>query len=85
MASKRPTAAEYHDQLVEFGMEQYRSAAVETMAFLAEGGRLPGVEQADPAEIRGFFEQTTPEMWLNLAQQDPQQAVKALRDFVEVA
>lgn len=76
-------AKEYEED-IEFGLKEYERAVVESLAFLAEGGRLPGIEQADPDEVRQFFRSIEPQQWLGLAATNPQKAVELLKEFMEV-
>lgn len=79
------TLADEHEEAIQLAIEEYRRAAIEVWAFLAEGRRVPGVEVVSPSEVRRFFEAMPPEEWQALARRDPAAALNALRDFAEVS
>lgn len=67
--------AKAHQELVEYGLQEYETAVVDALLFAIDDGQVPGVERSSRREIVSFFRSVDPMEWTALAARDPETAL----------
>lgn len=75
------TPAEDHKMLVDAAVGWYREFFGVALAWLFQGGQVPGLEMVKDSELRSFFEGTSPQYWTELVKLHPEEAMSQLTQW----
>lgn len=79
------TPADQFDMLVKAGAERFVATFETVFAYMAQGGRTPGITVPSKAELLKIYESTTEQYWKTLHQADPAEAQSQLEQFTQVS
>lgn len=71
--------------LVETGANRFADTFMSVFAYMAQGGRTPGITIPSREELRKIYESTNEQYWQTLHQTDPQEAQSQLEQFQQVS
>lgn len=77
--------AGYHRELVREGLDGYLESLRENWRTVITQGTIAGIEKVRPSSIRRFYESTEDDYWSQLAQNDPEEALRQVQEFQEVS
>lgn len=73
--------AERHQMALDFITGYYKDGMIVALAWLFQGGEIPGVENISAPKLRSWFESTNDQYWIALLQTDPQEAMDQLTQW----